>query len=725
MTNNKSEKTKKFFIYSLLCGIVCFALVFCASSSLNLMSYGIIERLDQVWLDSLFKFRQQYFGNDKRYHASDDIKLILFDHVSDKELGLFWPYDRAEIAKIVDYLAIVESKNQIYDLIFKVPKTQTEQLIKSDSTLINAVKEAQNVYLGAKVLDFGQNKVEIEKLPAKYTVDIDFLNQSNLKNTYLSQSSNFILIPPFKDLLLASKNIGFFTSQETNKDHKSTQDLFFCKSDNNCVSSLPLTPYLELKDINKVSLAPGSYYLLKSLKIPLNHYNRLYINWLGGSDSIVELNKKIFSLKKQEQNETTKKEIQKLLDEKANQKKFVYDHKSAWKIIKDYEKVIKYQQENNIDKKDILKHFDYIPGLKVNPRDFQNKYVFIGTSDNGAEDLINTPYGIIPGVYSHAFTLDSLLNNNFIKPINFYWNILFLLLICLITSVTVFFASSKDSFLSIGLPFAYLLLFSIISIFLFGEFGIIVSFIDYFLAILISTLCTIYLYFSIEGKSKKLIKAAMSNYLSPQILKEVMENPDKLKSSASQRKELTILFSDIRGFTTFSEKNPAELVVKMLNEYLFDMTNIIFKHEGTLDKFIGDAVMAFWGAPVDVEDQALKTVKTALEMKEKVIELNEIWKKVYKHTVQIGIGINTEEVVVGNLGSEIFMDYTVIGDGVNLAARLESLNKTYETTIIISEYTYRHVKDYVEVRYLDRVKVKGKAEDTLIYELIDLKEEYK
>lgn len=725
MKKKKTDKTKKFFIYSLLCGVICFVLVFFSTFSLNLMSPGIIDRLDQVWLDSLFKFRQEYFGDDKRYHASEDIVLVLFDDVSDSKLEMFWPYDRSEIAKIVDYLSIVQAKSTIFDVIFHFPKDKTPSQIESDNKLINAVKHSKNVYLGAKVVDEGNVKSKTDSVVDNFTINFSKPLSFDLRNDFLSGVPNFTLYSPFDKLLKNAKGLGFFTSINSSDNIKRTNDLIYCNSDNKCIGSLAFSVYLNSINNPDIVLNNSNSFILNNTIIPLDKNNRLYINWLGGNENIARINQKLTSLQTKAISDQSKKEIDELTQQQEKQFKFLFAEKSAWKILHDYNLVQQYLTKNSIPKSEILSHFDSIPDLIINPTFFKNKNVFIGVSSKSAEDFISSPYGLIPGVNSHAYILDSLLKNSFIKPIHLYWNLLFVLLVCLITSVCVFFASSKDSIFAIGMPLIFLVMFCVFSIYMFGEYGIILSFIESFLAILLSTLGSIFLYFTVEGKSKKLIKTAMSNYLSPQILKEVMENPDQLKSSASQRKELTILFSDIRGFTTFSEKNPAELVVKMLNEYLFDMTNIIFKYEGTLDKFIGDAVMAFWGAPVDVENHPLKAIKTALEMKEKVIELNEIWKKVYKHTVQIGIGINTEEVVVGNLGSEKFMDYTVIGDGVNLTARLESLNKTYETTIIISEYTYRQVKDYVEVRYLDKVKVKGKDEDTLIYELIDLKEEYK
>ena len=185
-------------------------------------------------------------------------------------------------------------------------------------------------------------------------------------------------------------------------------------------------------------------------------------------------------------------------------------------------------------------------------------------------------------------------------------------------------------------------------------------------------------------------------------------------------RELTVFFSDIRGFTEKSESMSSQELVNYLNVYLTAMTNTVVEYYGTLDKYIGDAVMGFWGAPVAQPDHALLACKCALRQIERLKELNANWPP--ERQIEIGIGINTGVMTVGNMGSPMRMNYTLIGDNVNLASRLEGTNKTYFTHIIMSEYTYALVKDKVLVRELDNIRVKGKNKSVLIYELIDVLE---
>ncbi len=190
-------------------------------------------------------------------------------------------------------------------------------------------------------------------------------------------------------------------------------------------------------------------------------------------------------------------------------------------------------------------------------------------------------------------------------------------------------------------------------------------------------------------------------------------------------KFITVLFSDVRGFTTISEQLGApQKLVALLNEYLSAMTKLIFEYNGTLDKYVGDEIMAFWGAPIPQEDHAYRACKSALvQIKYLYGPLHDKWDREKKPKMRIGIGINTGNMTVGNMGSESRMDYTLMGDNVNLGARLEGTNKVYTTSIIISEYTYEQVKDRVITRELDIIKVKGKAKPVRIYELMGLKDE--
>ena len=236
------------------------------------------------------------------------------------------------------------------------------------------------------------------------------------------------------------------------------------------------------------------------------------------------------------------------------------------------------------------------------------------------------------------------------------------------------------------------------------------------LAIVIALIVDIIFKYLTESRLKAFIRKAFSFYLSEAVLKEVLANPKNLKLGG-ERRELTVLFSDIKGFTGISEKVEVEKLTSLLNKYLTAMTDIVFANQGVLDKYVGDAVMAFWGAPVE-SDHAYLACKAALEMMAEVGKLKAEWKSVAGfENFDIRIGINTGEMTVGNMGSNIRFDYTVIGDNVNLGSRLEGINKEYHTNIIISEATYAKLADRVVAQKIDQVAVKGKTKPVYIYEL--------
>ena len=226
-----------------------------------------------------------------------------------------------------------------------------------------------------------------------------------------------------------------------------------------------------------------------------------------------------------------------------------------------------------------------------------------------------------------------------------------------------------------------------------------------------------------EQKEKKYIRQTFSKYVSKTVVDVLLKHPEMVKLGGDKA-ILTVLFSDIRGFTTISEKLTPEQLVEHLNEYLQAMTDIVYKYDGTLlDKYVGDALMAFWGAPVPQEDHAYRACKACLEMMSVLHRMNKNWESLGKLPLNIGIGLNSGDMVVGNMGSVSRMNYTLMGDNVNLGSRLEGTNKEYGTNIIISEYTYELVKDKVIVRELDLVKVKGKHLPVKIYELCGLVED--
>jgi adenylate cyclase len=217
-----------------------------------------------------------------------------------------------------------------------------------------------------------------------------------------------------------------------------------------------------------------------------------------------------------------------------------------------------------------------------------------------------------------------------------------------------------------------------------------------------------------EEREKRKTRAIFSKYVSPDVVSQLLLHPPEL---GGVDKELTVLFSDIRGFTSLSEGMTPQELVNHLNLYLTAMTDIIHEYKGTLDKYVGDEIMCFWGAPLEQPDHAVLAAKCALRMMEVLKQMNEDWPEGRK--INIGIGLNSGVMTVGNMGSQGRMNYTLMGDNVNLGARLEGTNKEYLTNIIISENTFNYLEGQAVVRELDNIRVKGKNKPVLIYELID------
>jgi len=259
------------------------------------------------------------------------------------------------------------------------------------------------------------------------------------------------------------------------------------------------------------------------------------------------------------------------------------------------------------------------------------------------------------------------------------------------------------------------------SIYMFDS-GIIMNVLFPLLSITLIYITLVVTYFLTEEKSRKWITSVFGKYVSPVVIYNLIKNPDRIKLGG-EKKNITVFFSDIRGFTSISEKLDPEDLVHLINEYLTEMTTIIINDQGLVDKYMGDAIMAFWGAPLDQPNHAEMACSSSLEMMDKLRELKKKWEKEHVPSFDIGIGLNSGDAIVGNMGSFKRFDYTAMGDNVNLASRMEGLNKSYGTEILITEYTYKIVKDKFETRKLDAVRVKGKKKSILIFELISRKDE--
>ena len=223
-------------------------------------------------------------------------------------------------------------------------------------------------------------------------------------------------------------------------------------------------------------------------------------------------------------------------------------------------------------------------------------------------------------------------------------------------------------------------------------------------------------------KKARQIRNAFRTYVPSQVVEELIRNPEKLKLGG-EKKIVSVFFSDIKGFSTISEKISPEGLVELINSYLTPMTDIIFKYEGTLDKYIGDAIVAFFGAPLPQKDHALRVTLAALEMIGTLKELRKEWKSKNKPLIDIGIGLNTGDVSVGNMGSRDRFDYTIMGDNVNVAQRLEQSTRIYNNNILIAEATYEEIKDNIICRKIDTIKVKGRNQPVIVFEPLVKKED--
>lgn len=352
---------------------------------------------------------------------------------------------------------------------------------------------------------------------------------------------------------------------------------------------------------------------------------------------------------------------------------------------------------------------------KLPAADFRDKIVLIGATATGIGDIKSTPYSgtDYPGVEIHANVIDNILHNDFLVrgAKQQLWDAIFILLFGIPLGIWMALVQPRWMWLGAGLliPLAALdygaflrgwwLNFTVPATTLVGN----VVFVSLYRVL-------------VEEKEKRKVRAEFSNYLSPEVIRRLLVDPRLVDP---KKTDITVMFSDIRGFTTISEKLDAQELALFLNQYLSDMTGIVFKNNGTLDKYIGDAVMAFWGAPFEEPGHATKACSAALEMMKRVRELQKVWEAEGKPKLEIGIGLNTGVASVGRMGSSLRRGYTALGDVVNLSSRLEGSNKDYGTHIIVNETTYEGAKDDGFVfRELDLIRVKGKLQPVTIYQLM-------
>lgn len=353
----------------------------------------------------------------------------------------------------------------------------------------------------------------------------------------------------------------------------------------------------------------------------------------------------------------------------------------------------------------------------VDLADFEGKLVLVGVTATGVIESYSKPTPLAPespllSVYANAIA--TILSRSFpTAPSPRAAAALLLLLAALAAVVSISFRAGA----SLALSMLFLAVYLAAAYAVFIAAAVILPVVPGVLTVaFVYTLVTSFRY-ATEERQRRFYRGVLGKYLSRNVMEELLRNPGGLRLGG-ERRELTVMFADVKQFSAFCEKSAVEEIAPRLNELHDRMTRLIWKHDGTLDKYIGDGIMAFWGAPLPQEDHAARAVCAALEMRDELRRMGEEARLRGADSFSMGIGLNTGTVVVGNMGSNDFWDYTVLGDEVNLAARVEALTRAYGVDIIVTESTRRRVEGLVETRLLGKATVKGKERPAVLHELL-------
>jgi len=352
---------------------------------------------------------------------------------------------------------------------------------------------------------------------------------------------------------------------------------------------------------------------------------------------------------------------------------------------------------------------------QIPPNTFSGKTVLIGASAPGLFDLRPSPLSAVcPGVEILATVLDNLTHKDFVRQSSKAFLAALVLFFSLLTGLGTSFLKNIWHIVLFALVCAALPAAAVVSAFLTGYW---LDFVASEFAVLLSFSAASLLNYRFEGKQRRFIKSVFRRYLSPQVIDRILANPDLLRLGGEKR-EITSFFSDVAGFTAISESLPPEELVNLLNDYLSEMTDIILTQGGTLDKYEGDAIIAFWSAPLTQPDHALRACRAALACQRRLAELRPDFQSRYGQELSMRIGINSGPAVVGNMGSRDRFDYTAMGDTINLASRLEGACKQYRVPILVGEDTNEEVKDQIVTREVDLIRVVGRKKPVRVFEIL-------
>lgn len=631
----------------------------------------------------------EYFQYNPPKDARSDIQIIGVTTETLEKLQAEWPIRWQDYAKIIDHFRDTKNNTLLFDIFMLDYKP------KQTETLRKAVKKSNNA-----IFDYPmENKVKLKESIQNLDKRVEILRKHKLQNVSdendLGISWLGFAVPPISQIAEVNAGMGFANIK---------------KLGNFPTRKMPLVAKLEEHGPNGETeyypsiglVAVCNYYgvdVAKDTEVKMGEYVKIKnipnkTIKVFDQDAMKFIEKDIMAQPNPEREVTIPIDLYGQMDINFVGGWSSFKYHEFYEVAKEWDAETASQFENTI----------FLIAI------------YYATGRSAPKDLHLSPFGEMSGIEFHAHSINAILNQDFLQYssplVNFICFILFggivgyltyrlktlYSSILFIVLVTLYFALALESFESFDyvLPLPSVVIMSLSIFFTITAFKVIT-----------------------EEENVKYIKNTFSKFVSTDIVNELLKDPEKIALGGS-KKEITIFFSDVRGFTSISESLSPEELVSLLNDYLSAMTDIIIELKGTIDKYMGDAIMAFWGAPVPLEEHAYYACVASLVQLDYLKELQKKWKDMNLPVIDIGIGLNTGYAIVGNMGSSHRMDYTCMGDTINLGSRLEGSNKTYGTNTILSEYTYEKVKDRVYARELDLVQVKGKTQPVRIYELIGL-----